>query len=68
MNVKSSDIDSILKLIPAMQKPTVSNLTDKSWCAIEAIIDEKVVRKLIPKLKKAGATGIIEYPLNKAIY
>lgn len=68
MNVKSSDLEKILKTLPAMKTPTISQLTQKGWCAIETIIDERVVRELIPKLKKAGAVGIIEYPLNKAIY
>ncbi len=68
MNVKNSDLDKVIKLIPAMQTPTVSSLIQKDWVAVETIIDEKVVRKLIPELKKAGAVGIIEYPLNKAIY
>ena len=68
MNVKRSGLNNILKILPAMKKPTISNLTQKGWCAVETIIDEKTVRELIPKLKKAGATGIIEYPLNKVIY
>ena len=50
-----------------MKKPTIANLTDKNWLDVETIIDESVVRELIPALKKAGASGIIEYPLNKVI-
>jgi ATP phosphoribosyltransferase len=68
MNVARGNLDKILKILPAMKKPTISNLTDEGWTAVETIIDEKVVRKIIPQLKKAGATGIIEYPLNKVIY
>ncbi len=68
MNVKRSGLNNILKILPAMKKPTISNLTQKGWCAVETIIDEKTVRELMPKLKKVGATGIIEYPLNKVIY
>jgi ATP phosphoribosyltransferase len=51
-----------------MRRPTISQLSVPGWCAIETIIDEKQVRELIPKLKQAGAEGIIEYPLNKVIY
>lgn len=68
MNVREKDLKSILKALPAMKKPTVSGLSQAGWFALETIIDEKVVRSLIPKLKKAGAEGIIEYPLNKVIY
>jgi ATP phosphoribosyltransferase len=58
----------VLTRLPALKKPTISNLSDDGWFAIETIIDEKVVRVLIPALKSAGAQGIIEYPLNKVIY
>jgi len=68
MNVRRPDVKKIISLLPALKKPTVSNLSDERWAAVEAIIDEKVVRILIPKLKAAGAEGIIEYPLNKLIY
>lgn len=68
MNLRKSDVDSVLKLIPALRKPTVSQLADDQWIALETIIDEDVVRKIIPQLKRAGAEGIIEYPLNKVIY
>jgi len=67
MNVSKKDLDKVLKILPALKKPTISNLSDKNWYDVETIIDEVVVRELIPKLKKAGATGIIEYPLNKVI-
>ena len=53
--------------MPALQKPTIAELSDKSWVDVDTIIDEKTVRALIPKLKEAGAQGIVEYPLNKII-
>jgi ATP phosphoribosyltransferase len=68
MNVLKSDLKVILALLPAMKKPTVSDLSDPNWCDVDTIIDEKTVKELIPKLKRAGAQGIIEYPLNKVIY
>ncbi len=68
MNVKKRDLDRVIKLLPALKKPTVSGLSSDGWFAIDTVIDEKVVRILIPSLKKAGAEGIIEYPLNKVIY
>ena len=68
MNVAKKDLMKILKLLPAMKRPTISTLTQEGWFDVDTIIDEKVVRTLIPKLIKAEAQGIIEYPLNKAIY
>ncbi|MGE5197611.1 MAG: ATP phosphoribosyltransferase [Deltaproteobacteria bacterium] len=68
MNVRKPDINKVIALLPALKKPTISNLSEGSWAAVETIIDERVVRTLIPLLKKAGAEGIIEYPLNKVIY
>jgi len=68
MNLRKSDVDNVLKLIPALRKPTLSQLADDQWIALETIIDEDIVRKIIPQLKRAGAEGIIEYPLNKVIY
>ena len=67
MNVKERDLKKVISILPAMKKPTISKLSQKDWCAIETIVDEKVVRKIIPELKKQGAQGIIEYPLNKVI-
>ena len=67
MNVAKKDLAKVLKILPALKTPTISNLSDKNWFDVETIIDEAVVRELIPELKKAGATGIIEYPLNKVI-
>lgn len=68
MNVKKENLKKVIAKLPALKKPTVSGLSDDGWFAIETIIDEKVVRVLIPALKAAGACGIIEYPLNKVIY
>jgi ATP phosphoribosyltransferase len=68
MNVRSADLKKVIKQLPALKKPTVSGLSEDGWFAVETVIDEKVVRLLIPELKKAGAQGIIEYPLNKVIY
>lgn len=68
MNVRKNDLKRVLAKLPALKKPTISSLSDDGWFAIETIIDEKVVRVLIPALKQAGAQGIIEYPLNKVIY
>lgn len=67
MNVPQKSFKRILSLLSAMHSPTVSALSDKDWYAIDVITDEKVVRDLIPKLKSAGASGIVEYPLNKVI-
>ncbi len=68
MNVREEGVNKIIALLPALKKPTISGLAGSGWVAVETIIDENVVRTLIPALKKAGAEGIIEYPLNKLIY
>ncbi|PIQ87760.1 MAG: hypothetical protein COV73_02405 [Candidatus Omnitrophica bacterium CG11_big_fil_rev_8_21_14_0_20_43_6] len=68
MNVKKENLKAVIAQLPALKKPTISGLSDDGWFAIETIIDEKVVRVLIPALKARGAQGIIEYPLNKVIY
>ncbi|MDD5568193.1 MAG: ATP phosphoribosyltransferase [Candidatus Omnitrophica bacterium] len=68
MNVRKKNLKNVLGKLPALKKPTISGLSDDGWFAIETIIDERVVRVLIPALKNAGAEGIIEYPLNKVIY
>lgn len=67
MNLPSDRLDAVTKVLPAMHSPTVSHHRDQDWVSIEVIIDEKLVRDLIPKLKHAGASGIVEYPLNKVI-
>jgi ATP phosphoribosyltransferase len=68
MNVAKKNLKKILKLLPALKKPTISTLSSDGWYDVDTIIDEAVVRELIPDLCKAGAEGIIEYPLNKVIY
>jgi ATP phosphoribosyltransferase len=68
MNVRRSDLKKVIAKLPALKRPTVSNLSDDGWVAVETVIDERTVRTLIPQLKKAGASGIIEYSLNKVIY
>jgi ATP phosphoribosyltransferase len=68
MNVRRSDLDKLLKTLPALRNPTISGLSQEGWVAVETIIDEHVVREFIPALKAAGAEGIIEYPLNKVVY
>ena len=68
MNIAKKNLKSLLKSLPALRNPTISNLSLKGWVAVETIIDEHVVRELIPQLKAAGAEGIIEYPLNKVVY
>lgn len=68
MNVEKKNLEKLLKLLPAMKKPTISNLTDAGWVDVDTILDEKTVKDIIPKLKKTGAQGIVEYPLNKVIY
>jgi ATP phosphoribosyltransferase len=67
MNVPENAFKRVLSLLSAMHSPTVSSLSDKGWYAIEVITDERMVRDLIPKLKGVGASGIVEYPLNKVI-
>jgi len=68
MNVKKADLKKVLAKLPALKNPTISGLSNNGWYAVETVIDERVVRNIIPELKKAGAEGIIEYPLNKVIY
>jgi ATP phosphoribosyltransferase len=68
MNVPRAKLDSVTGQIPALHAPTVSSQMDSDWVAIEVIIDKLAVRELIPKLRQAGAEGIVEYPLNKVIY
>lgn len=68
MNLPEKKLSNVLKTLPALKNPTVSILTRKGWIAIETVVDEQIVKKIIPSLKKAGAEGIIEYSLNKVIY
>ena len=67
LNVKRADLEKILEQLPALQRPTVSSLSDPDWVAVNTIIEERTVRDLIPKLKTAGGQGIVEYPLNKIV-
>ena len=68
LNVEKTHLDTVLKILPAITSPTVSYLSDDRWVALETILDEKEVRRLIPQLRRAGAVGIIEYSLNKVVY
>jgi ATP phosphoribosyltransferase len=67
MNVPTDGLSAVLKILPALQNPTVSSLSDPSWVAVNTILSEDVVRHIVPQLKGAGARGIVEYPLNKII-
>jgi len=68
MNVPRAKLDQVSGQLPSLHTPTISSQVDPEWVALEVIIDKQVARSLIPKLKKAGAEGIVEYPLNKLIY
>ncbi len=68
MNAPKKSLDAIIKAIPALRDPTISPLSNEAWVALETIIDESVVREIIPQLKALGAEGIVEYPLNKVVY
>lgn len=67
MNVYKGNLEKVLAILPAMKRPTISHLSEPDWFALETIIDEDIVRDLIPDLKRVGAEGIVEYPLNKVI-
>lgn len=67
MNVRRSDLAAILQQLPALQKPTVASLSDPDWVDVNTIVDESYVRMIVPRLKAAGAMGIVEYPINKII-
>jgi ATP phosphoribosyltransferase len=67
MNVRRADLPAVLKILPALQTPTISSLSDPEWADVNTIVDESVVRHIVPQLKQAGARGIVEYPLNKII-
>lgn len=68
MNVPAAVLEQVLGELPSLKNPTISPLSDKDWVAAEIIVEENLVRELIPRLKRAGASGIVEYPLNKVIY
>jgi ATP phosphoribosyltransferase len=67
MNVRQANLSAVLKILPALQNPTVSSLANPEWVAVNTIIDENTVRHIVPQLKQNGACGIVEYPLNKII-
>ena len=67
MNIEKKNLKKISSILPALKSPTISELVDKNWFAVEVIVDEKVVRELMPKLRQLGARGIIEYSLNKIL-
>ncbi|MBX5496083.1 MAG: ATP phosphoribosyltransferase [Bryobacteraceae bacterium] len=67
LNVEKRNLEAVLQVLPALKKPTVSHLTDEDWLALNTILDEVTVRAIIPRLKEAGAQGIVEYPLNKIV-
>jgi ATP phosphoribosyltransferase len=67
LNVKKTDLAEVLSVLPALKMPTVSHLSNEEWLAVNTILDESTVRHVIPRLKKAGAQGIVEYPLNKIV-
>ncbi len=68
MNIRESSLNKVMKVLPSLRKPTVSQLAVKGWVALEVILKEESLKRIIPELKRAGAEGIIEYPLNKLIY
>jgi ATP phosphoribosyltransferase len=67
LNVHKKDLDGVLGVLPALKRPTISHLSDEDWMAVNTILDESTVRDIIPRLKQAGAQGIVEYPLNKIV-
>jgi ATP phosphoribosyltransferase len=68
MNLPKRSLEAVVQALPALRNPTISQLSSSEWIALETIIDESVVREIIPKLKALGAEGIVEYPLNKVVY
>ena len=67
LNVRRADLEAVLALLPALQRPTIAPLSDNEWVAVNTIIEERTVRELIPRLKAARAQGIVEFPLNKIV-
>ena len=67
LNVRRDNLDRVLSVLPALKRPTISNLSEPDWVAVNTVIDEKTVREIIPRLKAANAQGIVEYPLNKIV-
>jgi ATP phosphoribosyltransferase len=67
LNVLRRDLEKVLAVLPALKRPTISQLSDPEWVAVNTVIEEKTVREIIPRLKAAQAQGIVEYPLNKIV-
>jgi ATP phosphoribosyltransferase len=67
LNVRRGNLQAVLSVLPALQKPTISHLSDEDWLAVNTVIDESAAWKVIPRLKEARAEGIVEYPLNKVV-
>jgi ATP phosphoribosyltransferase len=67
LNVKNDSLKDVLAVLPALNSPTISHLSNSEWVAVNTILDESTVREVIPKLKAAGGTGIVEYPLSKVV-
>src|SRR6185437_1304864 len=67
LNVHKENLKAVLSVLPALKRPTISHLSDDEWLAVNTILDESTVRDIIPRLKQAGAQGIVEYPLNKIV-
>jgi len=67
LNVRREDLEKVLAVLPALKRPTISNLSEPDWVAVNTVIEEKTVREIIPRLKAANAQGIVEYPLNKIV-
>jgi ATP phosphoribosyltransferase len=68
LNVHGDNLQAVLAVLPALKRPTISHLSDEEWLAVNTILDESTVRSIIPRLKQAGAEGIVEYPLNKIVF
>ena len=68
LNIKQSNLETLLKQLPSLRNPTVNQLAQEGWVAVDTVIDEHVAREIIPELKASGAEGIVEYPLNKVVY
>ena len=67
LNVAKANLQQVLSVLPALNSPTISELSNSEWVAVNTILEESVVREVVPKLKAARATGIVEYPLNKVV-
>jgi ATP phosphoribosyltransferase len=67
MNVPEEHLDNVISILPSLNAPTVASLYNSKWTSVETVVESRIVRELIPKLIKAGAEGIVEYPLNKVI-